>query len=66
MPTNKNKSRLKVVIPNGTEMVRTYHRNMVSNIKNLQDPTINVPPLITRAKLVVRESREIIVRERSE
>lgn len=58
------KPKLRVVVPSGTEMLRVYHRNMIKNLRDLQDPGIDVPPIITRAKLVARQSREIVVRER--
>lgn len=63
MSRTDKKPTLTVTIPSGTEMVRMYHRNMVENMRALQTPTVTVPSIVARAKMVVRENREVITKE---
>lgn len=63
MARRDKKDRFRVIVPNGTEMVRLYHRNIVANSRALKDARVEVPPIRTRAKMVVRESREIVIKE---
>lgn len=60
---SRKKPRLRVIVPTGPEMIRVYHRNIVANDVERSTPRINVPSILTRAKLVVRESREIVIRD---
>jgi len=59
----EEKARLRVLIPNGSEMLRLYHRNIIANLRALKTPQVRVPSILTRAKMVVRETREFVVKE---
>lgn len=59
----EDKARLRVLVPSGPEMIRMYHRNIIANLRALKTPQVRVPSIVTRAKIIVRESREFVVRE---
>lgn len=63
MSRTDKKEKFKVVVPSGTSMVRMFHKNITDNTRTMTDPQIEVPSIVTRAKLVVRESRDVVIRE---
>lgn len=58
------KNRIVVVTPTGPEMIRAYHRNITANTRRNKRTAIDMPPILTRAKLIVRQSREIVLQEK--
>jgi hypothetical protein len=62
------KQRYELVSPSGYGMVRMYHRNVTSNHRNTVDAKITVPPVVTRAKLIVQQKRlvPVLFQERQE
>lgn len=63
MARRDRKTRLNITVPNGPNLIRLYHRNLTANYRSQEEPSIEMPSIVTRAKLVVRESREIVTSE---
>lgn len=63
MTKHKNGLRLRIVNPEGPELIRLYHRSIVDAHLNAATPEIEVMPIRTRAKLITRATREIVARE---
>lgn len=55
---------IKIIMPTGPEMIRMYHRNLVAQARDLKEARVETPSLLVKARLVVKEEREIVIRER--
>lgn len=66
MPQNPGrkptKFKVKLINPNGPDMVRMVHLNITTNHRRRQPARISLPPLVTRAILIVNQSRVMPIR----
>lgn len=54
--------KVKLVHPNAPEILRLVHENVVTNKRARKTPRVSLPPLVTRATMVVKENRIMPVR----